>query len=50
MCKDDKKHKINVAYNLISTVKDDTDEDTWAWTDLFDALTALQQWFEEEDI
>ena len=50
MCKDDKQHKINVAYDLISRVLDDTDEDTWAWEDLKQALTSLGEWFEEEDI
>ena len=50
MCKDDKQHKINVAYNLIQTVLNDTDEDLWAYKDLSDALVSLNDWFEEVDI
>lgn len=50
MCKDDKRHKIGVAYDLISRVFDDTDEDSWAYEYLSEALTSLQEWFEEEDI
>ena len=50
MCKSDKQHKINVAYDLISRVADDTDEGLWAWEDLHQALVSLEEWFEEEDI
>ena len=50
MCKDDKQHKINVAYNLIQTVLNDTDEELWAYKDLYDALISLNDWFEEVDI
>lgn len=50
MCKSDKQHKINVAYDLISRVADDTDENLWAWEDLHQALVSLEEWFEEEDI
>lgn len=50
MCKSDKGHQINVAYDLISRVCDDTDEDIWAWEFLTEALRALGDWFEEEDI
>ena len=46
----DKQHKINVAYDLISRVADDTDENLWAWEDLHQALVSLEEWFEEEDI
>ena len=38
MCKDDKRHKIGVAYNLIETVLNDTDEELWAYKYLEDAL------------
>ena len=50
MCKDDKRHKISVAYDLISRVCDDTDEDTWAQEFLIQALGSLNEWFEEEDL
>ena len=41
MCKDDKRHKINVAYNLIETVLGDTDIDSSAFNDLLNALMGL---------
>ena len=50
MCKDDKLHKIRVAYNLIEIVKEDTDEELWAYKELEDALVSLDDWFEEYDI
>ena len=43
----DKRHKINVAYNLIKTVMEDTDEELWAYKYLEDALVALDSYFEE---
>jgi hypothetical protein len=49
MCKSEKRHNINVAYNLISKVRDDTDEDGWAWEELTQALTSLSEWFEERE-
>lgn len=49
MDKLDKTHKINVAYNLIKTVMEDTDEELWAYEWLGDALVALNKWFEEWD-
>lgn len=50
MCKDDKRHKIGVAYDLIETVLGDTDIDSSAFNDLLNALGWLEDWFEEEDI
>ena len=50
MCKNEKIHHINVAYDLISKIRDDTDEDTWAYEELTQALMSLSEWFEEEDI
>lgn len=50
MCKDDKRHKINVAYNLIEKVCNDTDDDCNAYDDLCNALDWLGAWFDEEDI
>ena len=50
MCKDDKRHKINVAYGLIETVLGDTDMDSFAFNELLNALGWLEDWFEEEDI
>ena len=50
MCKDDKRHKISVAYDLISRVCDDTDEETWAYEFLAQAMGSLNEWFDEEDI
>lgn len=49
MDKLDKTHKINVAYNLIKTVMEDTDEDLWAYKYLGDALADLDFYFEEYD-
>lgn len=49
MCIDEKIHHINVAYDLISNVRDDTDEGTWAHEDLTQVLMSLADWFEEED-
>ena len=43
----DKRHKINVAYNLIKTVLEDTDEEKWSYLFLENALTELDCWFEE---
>jgi hypothetical protein len=45
----DKGHKINVAYDLIKRVAEDTNEELWAYEWLSDALVALEKWFEEED-
>ena len=49
MDKLDKTHKIGVAYNLIKTVMEDTDEDLWAYKYLGDALADLDFYFEEYD-
>ena len=43
----DKKHKINVAYNLIKTVMEDTDEKLWSYFFLENVLAELDHWFEE---
>lgn len=45
----DKTHKVNVAYDLVKRVAEDTDDDLWAYEWLSDALVALEKWFEEED-
>ena len=50
MCKDDKRHKINVAYDLIRTVMYDTDIDSAASDELLNALGWLEEWFDEEDV
>ena len=50
MCKDDKRHKIGVACDLIRTVMYDTDMDIPASDDLLNALGWLEDWFDEEDI
>ena len=50
MCRDDKRHKIGVAYDLISRVCEDTDEDAWAYEFLTQAMGSLNEWFDEEDI
>ena len=49
MCIDEKIHHINVAYDLISNVYNDTDEGTWAFEDLNQALISLSEWFEDTD-
>ena len=49
MDKLDKNHKINVAYDLIRTVAEDTDEEKWGYVWLTDAMTELRKWFEEPD-
>lgn len=43
----DKRHKINVAYNLIKTVMEDTDEEKWSYLFLENVLAELDRWFEE---
>ena len=43
----DKTHKINVAYDLIKRVFEDTDDDKWGYRDLEDAMASLENWFEE---
>ena len=43
----DKRHKINVAYSLIKTVMEDTDEEKWSYLFLENALAELDRWFEE---
>ena len=50
MSKNEKIHHVSVAYDLISKIRDDTDEDTWAYEELTQALISLSEWFEEEDI
>jgi hypothetical protein len=49
MCKSEKRHNINVAYDAISKVRDDTDEDKWAFEFLTEALMSLRDWFEESE-
>ena len=46
----EKTHDIHVAYNLIETVLEDTDEDLWAYEFLEDALEALKKYFDEYEI
>lgn len=46
----EKAHDIREAYNLIKNVRDDTDEDLWAYEFLENAMTKLFEWFEEEEI
>ena len=43
----DKRHKISVAYNLIKTVIEDTDEELWSYFFLENVLAELDRWFEE---
>lgn len=50
MTNSEKIHDVRYAFNLIKTVKDDTDEDLWAYEILEDALDVLKQYFEEYDI
>lgn len=49
MCKSEKRHNINVAYDLISKVRDDTEEETWAFDFLTDAMVSLSDWFDERE-
>jgi len=49
MCKSEKTHNINVAYDLIERVRDDTDEDKWAYEYLTEALVSLNDWFNESE-
>lgn len=46
----EKRHDIQNALHLIETVKEDTDEDTWAWEFLANACAELRQYFEESEI
>lgn len=43
----DKTHKISVAYNLIKTTLEDTDDKLWSYFFLENALAELDRWFEE---
>lgn len=46
----DKTHLINIAFNNIKKVLNDTDEDLFAHHYLEEALLELEDWFEESDI
>lgn len=43
----EKIHYMNIAYNNIKKVLDDTDEDLWAHKYLEEAITNLDFYFEE---
>ena len=46
----EKTHDIKVAFNLIETVFEDTDEELWASKHLSDAMFALTMWLEEWEV
>ena len=46
----EKVHDIHVAYSLINTILEDTDEDLVAYEFLSEALINLFNWFEEVEI
>lgn len=48
MTNKEKAHKMNVAYNAINAVRENTDETKWAYKYLEDAIYALENWFEED--
>ena len=50
MTDNEKEHEIREAYGLIRDVKNDTDEDLWAYEFLEKAMNELYSWFEEADI
>lgn len=50
MTEKEKNQKIAVAYNAIETVRQDTDEDLWAYEWLSQALVELDKWHEEIDV
>ena len=50
MTDSEKRHDIKVALSLIENVMEDTDEDTWAYQFLEEAMIKLREYFEEYDI
>lgn len=50
MTRNEKIHEMNIVYNKLKNVLDDTDEDLWAHHHLEEALLELEDWFEESDI
>ena len=50
MTDSEKRHDIKVALNLIENVMEDTDEDTWAYGFLTEAVLQLRDYFEECEI
>lgn len=50
MTNKEKTHNIKVAFNLIETVFEDTDEELWASEHLSSAMLALTMWLEEWEI
>lgn len=50
MVEREKGHLIHIAYDNLDKVRNDTDEDLWAYEYLSEALVALQNWFEESDV
>ena len=50
MTDSEKRHDMKVVWNMLETIKEDTDEDTWAYSFLEDAIIKIKEWFEEYDI
>ena len=50
MTDNEKRHDMKVVLNMLETIKEDTDEDRWAYSHLEDAIIKVKDWFEEYDI
>ena len=50
MTDSEKRHDMKVVWNMLETIKEDTDEDTWAYSHLEDAIIRIKDWFEEVEI
>lgn len=50
MTDSEKRHDMKVVWSMLETIKEDTDEDTWAYSHLEEAIIRIKDWFEEYDI
>lgn len=41
---------MKVVLNTLETIKEDTDEHTWAYVYLKEAIIRIEDWFEEVEI
>lgn len=50
MTDSEKRHDMKVVLNMIETIKEGTDEHTWAYIYLKEAIIRIKDWFEEVEI
>ena len=50
MTNSEKIHDMKVILNMLETIKEDTDEHTWAYIYLKEAIIRIKDWFEESEI